>query len=120
MNKSSPTFVVPLEWRKANPTSHGDFTGLDGNKAVARIYLAVSDISLDEGWHWELTTNHEGLEADQNAGQAHSHIAAAEAAERSYTRLLAGHSAGISDPSPVEAPREPDLVVKALELGSDA
>jgi hypothetical protein len=74
----------PLEWRKANPISHADYKGFDGERHVARIYMAVSDVSMGENWHWELTAEHEPSRADQYAGQAPSHLAAADAAEEAY------------------------------------
>lgn len=88
-NIISRSVIEPLQWRKSSPISQRDFKGLYGDKVVARIYLAVSDISLDENWHWELTAEHEGLPTDEAAGQAPSHIAAAEAAEQAYRLLLA-------------------------------
>ena len=110
----------PLEWRKANPISHGDFKGFDGDRPVARIYLAVSDISLNENWHWELTLEHDGLPADEVAGQAPSHTSAADAAERAYARLSAEPDTVRDQPDPEDGPSETDLVAHAVELGSDA
>ncbi|WP_092990057.1 hypothetical protein [Rhizobium sp. NFR03] len=115
-----PSVNERLEWRKANPISHGDFKGLAGDKVVARIYLAVSDISLNENWHWELTAHHKGLSADDVAGQAPSHIAAADAAEQAYARILLCTPVERENSDSGNAPSETDRLAEALEHGGDA
>ena len=112
--------TAPLEWRKASPISHGDFKGFDGDRPVARIYLAVSDISLNENWHWALTLEHDGLPAEEIAGQAPSHTSAADAAEHAYARFFVGPDTVRSRPDAEDGPSETDLVAHAVDLGSDA
>lgn len=90
------------------------------DQAVARIHLAVSDVSLNENWHWELTVHHEGFKADEVAGQAPSHILAADAAEQAYARILSIASINRKNSTSEDAPREAELGTEAFEQGSDA